>query len=101
MNSNELIALKRKESEKVKEQYGFPKKNKAIGLIHIEDTALLKGVLEGLEVLPVNFFVLSSEKLSKLPKNVEVLSTLDIKGEAIDFVVCDDCEGNLPDLLKK
>lgn len=86
----ELLKEKQTIAKNIKRKYKFPAKNKALGLIYIQNESLLDKLSEWLCNLPANFLVVTST--SKVPdhKNIAYTNRLpDFELLGFDFVVWD------------
>ncbi len=92
MNLTETLKSKKIKSDKLKQKYSLTKRNKALGLIKLNNKSLLKDIRDGLLELPISFVIevdwADTEKLWDNIVAVSKVLTSDII--AFDFILCDD-----------
>lgn len=101
MNLSELIKEKRKISDNIKNLYSLPKKNKAVGLIKLDDSNLANELQEGLKELPANFIIEWSNIEDKWYNNIAISDNTSKLEYGFDFIVCDNCTDRLNELFSK
>ena len=102
MSFSELLKQKKINHDAIVNKYKLLKKNKPLWLIDLKDEKVLKLLLNWLEKLPSNFIVLHHHwrKPSINSQNIFITSE-QLDSVWFDFVVCDDCNDNLSDYIKK
>ena len=101
MKFDELVREKKKYSDLIKSEYGFPTGNKSIWLIKIEDEEILKKLIKWFRFLPMNFIIISPEALKNDSDNIVFVDYMSDHEIWVDFIVCDDKEVNLDNYFKK
>lgn len=84
-----LLKEKKINSDLIKEKFNLLKKNKALGLIKINNKEILKELLLWLRILPVNFIV-DSEELSSYKSNNIAFSKEETLNSWFDFIISED-----------
>jgi hypothetical protein len=102
MDLSEILKQKKEKNSLLKKRFSLPTKLKSLWLVKISDKILIKGLRDGLIVLPAGF-ILEIEwiKDEKLWENV--VATWKIKSDELigfDFIVCDDTIENLNKYFK-
>ena len=95
MTLSELIKEKRKVSENIKNLFSLPKKNRATGLIKLENKTITKELLEWLKELPVNFIIETDDTEEISHANIKTSSNISKLEYGFDFIVCDNCTDKL------
>lgn len=94
MNISDLLKEKKRVSEIITGKFGFPK-HKTLWYISLNPSLINDDFLEWLSVLPVNFLIISDKQDLSKHDNI-IFTNNDIKETVwFDFVLCDECEGNM------
>nr|MDD3719819.1 hypothetical protein [Candidatus Gracilibacteria bacterium] len=101
MGLTEILNEKKKQAESIKNKYKLLKKNKIVGIVVIENKDILKQLLEGISILPIDLIVLSKEEFGKYDTMIYLDDISENLLYGVDFIVCDNCMPKLSDYLKK
>jgi len=90
MSFANLIKDKKQANAALVQKYNFPKTNKAVGLVKIQDAKVLKKLLKWCAWLKTNFIVMTNDVFELESKNISYIAENWILSTGLDFVICDE-----------
>lgn len=102
MDLNMVVKEKKEKNILLKKKFGLPSKDKALGLIKINNKVLIKDLRDGLLALPAWFILeIAGVETEKLGENIVATAKIE-ENDLIwfDFIVCDDSIDNLNKYLE-
>jgi len=98
MTTSTILKTKKQKKDSLLNTFNFSDKNKALGLIVLNNN-LVNDVLlfDALKILPANFIIVSNNSIES-EKNI-IFTKYTIIDWWFDFIVCDKCEENIMKFL--
>jgi len=99
MTLAKILKEKKENKTKLLKQNNLGNTKLPLGLIKLNWELIDQVLVDALKILPANF-IISTEKEFEENKNIWY-ANIENLNSWYDFIVCDDCEENIQDLLKK